>query len=776
MLARVELRRGWRTLVVLGLLAGLGLGGALAAGQLARRTSTAYERLEATSGTPDAVVLSTDRSGAARPIAGFREVARVWDGVTAIGLVEGDAVRYAGVFAGLAPPPPGLFTPLVVEGRALRPGADDELLVTERLAGLAGLQVGDELPVRFLTADEVAQFDTGFGTPDGPRIRMRIVGVIRAALGEGDAGPETFSTPAFARRLTAASSTFPTVLVRLREGEAITTFRRSIERLEARTATLTGAEEFARFEVQEPGRQRPVVAVTARVVVAGLTVFAVIAAAAALLGVGLVLRRHVVARAARDDRTLGALGVSRRQRLWVQVVAGWPFVATATAGALVVALAAAGIDPIGSMGDREPNPGWHANVALLAVGALLVALVAFALLVVTAVRPRRRGGRTGSATDRRMEWLATVGVPTPAVIGYGFAVNPGRGRAALPVRGALVAMTVVVAGIVGVATFGASLDDVVGDPTRWGWRADAQIADVDDALVAALRADPRVATVAVAEEFQVRIGGLRASAQAVAGRPGIGWTVLDGRRPRGSGEVLLGERLARRLGVAVGDRVTLRAPGGEAVTLAVTGTGSGPDLTDGQFAGGLLVSRADVERVALTQPFRDALVRFRPGADADATRRALGREVELIEPARPPDVDNLAQLGRLPEVLVGFLALLGAALLANALLVAARRRRHELDTLRAVGFVRRQVVTVFVTAATVSVGVALLVGTGFGILVGRWAWRFTAHSAYVAAQLVVPVGPLLGFAGGTLAGAVGLALLTGRRATGRPAAEGLRTE
>ena len=40
MLARVELRRAWRTLLALGLLAGVTLGIALAATQVARRTAT----------------------------------------------------------------------------------------------------------------------------------------------------------------------------------------------------------------------------------------------------------------------------------------------------------------------------------------------------------------------------------------------------------------------------------------------------------------------------------------------------------------------------------------------------------------------------------------------------------------------------------------------------------------------------------------------------------------------------------------------------------------
>ena len=57
MLARVETRRAWRTLVALGLLAGAALGIGLTAAHVARRTATAYDRLVAATGAADATVL-----------------------------------------------------------------------------------------------------------------------------------------------------------------------------------------------------------------------------------------------------------------------------------------------------------------------------------------------------------------------------------------------------------------------------------------------------------------------------------------------------------------------------------------------------------------------------------------------------------------------------------------------------------------------------------------------------------------------------------------------
>jgi hypothetical protein len=316
---------------------------------------------------------------------------------------------------------------------------------------------------------------------------------------------------------------------------------------------------------------------------------------------------------------------------------------------------------------------------------------------------------------------------------------------------------------------------LVEEPDRCGWVADAAVLDTNDEMVATLRRDPRVDAVTVTSEFDVAVEGRRLTASVLRGPRGLGWTELDGRAPRGAGEVMLGARLARSLGVDVGDRVQMRTVGGERVTRAVVGVGTGP-VTGGQFAGGVVLHPADVDRLALTQPFRGALLRIAPDADAHVTRRAIGRDMELIAPERPPDVDNLAQLGRLPAVLVGFLVVLSVTVLANSLLVTVRRRRHELDTLRAIGFVHRQVRTVLVTTSTTTVAIGLVVGTALGLLVGAAAWRFTAQSVYVAGDAVLALGRLAVLSVAALVVAAAIALAVAHAVIRRSPATGLRTE
>ena len=178
--ARHELRRRGVALVLLGLAAGLL--GAVVIGALAtaRRTATAYERLEQASAIDDvrALVfgdpaLATDVGRRCR--ASRRRGRRRWPSA-------GSTVRapsYTALLTG-PPPPAGLFTPVVVAGRLPAADAPEEVLVVEAYADDvrpgAGRHGSRSTSSR---ADEVAQFDTGFGEPDGPTIDLVVSGITR---------------------------------------------------------------------------------------------------------------------------------------------------------------------------------------------------------------------------------------------------------------------------------------------------------------------------------------------------------------------------------------------------------------------------------------------------------------------------------------------------------------------------------------------------------------------------------------------------------------------
>ena len=72
-------------------------------------------------------------------------------------------------------------------------------------------------------------------------------------------------------------------------------------------------------------------------------------------------------------------------------------------------------------------------------------------------------------------------------------------------------------------------------------------------------------------------------------------------------------------------------------------------------------------------------------------------------------------MGALPEILAGLLAVLAVATLGHTLATAVQRRRHDLATLKAVGFVPRQVAATLAWLGTSLAAVALVIGLPLGV-------------------------------------------------------------
>ena len=86
-------------------------------------------------------------------------------------------------------------------------------------------------------------------------------------------------------------------------------------------------------------------------------------------------------------------------------------------------------------------------------------------------------GRTRDDVSRPStvgDWAARAGMSPALVVGARLAVEPGRGRRAVPVRSALVGAIAGVLGIVACFTFRAGIDDALAQPERSGivWDAD----------------------------------------------------------------------------------------------------------------------------------------------------------------------------------------------------------------------------------------------------------------------------------------------------------------
>jgi putative ABC transport system permease protein len=276
-------------------------------------------------------------------------------------------------------------------------------------------------------------------------------------------------------------------------------------------------------------------------------------------------------------------------------------------------------------------------------------------------------------------------------------------------------------------------------------------------------------------------------------------SIVSGRPASGTGEVVLGSVLARDLHVGVGDRVSLATDGGAGdatvVGLAVFPRFAAYDGAEKTGLGeGVAMTPAEAESLGAQVDPALELLQLARGTDVDAATRDLdarltsaARDLGLpIEAGnasswkitRPPEPDGLTgyrDLGSLPIIFAGLLALVTGGATAHVLISSVRQRRTELGVLRAFGFDRRQVRRSIAWQASATALVALVVGIPLGIVVGRAGWHVFADRIGVVPSVAMPVW-LVAVVPVVLGLANAVALLPARRATRAPAALALRTE
>ena len=176
-----------------------------------------------------------------------------------------------------------------------------------------------------------------------------------------------------------------------------------------------------------------------------------------------------------------------------------------------------------------------------------------------------------------------AGLPVSGVEGMRLALEPGRGRTAVPVRsvlaGAVLAMTVVTATL----TFGASLTTLVSHPALYGWNFDYAFyavqgwGSVPARWAGPLLAGDRLVAATTGGELRDRPG--RRADRARHGRPPARrWPrVLSGHGLDSSRDVVLGPATLAALHQRVGGIVTL-ASGSFRVRLRIAGTATMPAI------------------------------------------------------------------------------------------------------------------------------------------------------------------------------------------------------
>lgn len=764
---RLELRRRWRTLAVLALLVAVATATVLAAVAGARRGQTAFSRLWATTLPATATVLPN------QPGFDWAKV-RALPEVTALAEFP---VYYGAAVEGLRganigfPPADSQFTrtierPVVLQGRLFNPSRVDEVVASPHFLSAYGKRVGDTLTLLLPTPKQV---DAGYtastgGPPRGPEITVRIVGVIRTPFlldNVGDTGGVLPSPALFTHYRASIMGTtdqmFVNALVRLKGGAAeIPAFRADLARVTGRSDIDVWNNSVT---IGDPIRK------VTGYEAACLLAFGLAALVAALFLVGQSVARYVSATVV-DLRVLQAVGMTPRQAVASATAA--PFlagVAGATVGVAGAVMASLWM-PIGAASLVEPHPGLDVDWLVLGAGwvaAILLVLAGSAAVAAAALAAGRR-----RAPQRRSAVVAAIagaGLPVPAVVGARFALEPGRGRSAVPVRPALLGAVAGVLGVLAAFTFYAGVADAAANPARFGqtWQLEAYVGENGHdfgpvgQVLRAIAADRAVTGVA-----DLRIGGAqsgRVSIESFSYDPVAGKRVpvvlTGGRMPASASEIVLAPTTAKDLGASIGSTVRLT---GAATPRAMTVTGTGFVLAGPHngYADGAWLTPAGFSRIFrgahFSFKFHVAAVAPRPGANVPAVARRLdaaaaaikgGRGFMLAPPPPLPEVQQIQDVAVLPLALGGFLALLAAGAVGHALAIAVRRRGHELAVLRALGLTRLQSRLVVVTQASVLTVIGLAFGVPLGVALGRSIWRVVAGFTPLAYHPPLAVWALL---------------------------------
>lgn len=772
-----ELRARWRGVAAIALLVGLVGGVVLATAAGARRTGSAYERFVERTATRDASV-QVDDGDVDEILAEIEQL----DLVAASGRLEiipvqpTDGSLHTEVDLAIYASPDGRWStdldrPLVLEGRMPAPGAAGEVLVNELAVEQTGLSVGDTIEVATFTPDQLEALHSG-GTFDGfggPTVDLQVVGIGRQGTdlqgAEVSQGVVLLASAATHQALDGRVGALTGLLgVRLAPGATVGELRTEARRIVGDGSFEVGSaeEDFGRSTQDATG-----------VLARALAAFAAVGAVAGAVAVGGAVTRQC---AASQDamRALGAVGCDRRQRAFagaaVPLVGGALGTVLAVAGAVV----ASGRFPVSVARRVEPDPGVQVDALVLAVGSVVL-LAAAALWSLSSVGRLARAGRKPLA---RRPWSSLPLRPS-ASIGIGHAFDRRTTGRTVPVRAALAASVLGVLGVVGTATVVRSFDALVDDPTRQGWTWSAEpdlYTDDPEALVEELAADPGVEAIARRRTGRLEVEGSIVPGFAFDEHTGdLAPPLREGRLPAGDDEVALGARTAAALGVGLGERVTMTdADGGSVPDVEVVGVAVFAPVETKDPGTGALVTSEGLERYRRSDGFSSLLVRYREGFDpsrleGSIMERGLADFAAIYaRPRLPGDLENLDLVMPIVVALGAFFAALGLAGLTHGLMVGARRRRHELATLRALGMRRGQVRSVVVVTGFATALFGALLGAPLGVAAGRSVWTLVIGGKGMLDAPTVPALVVVGVIPAALLVALAVSWWPGTAATRRP--------
>jgi hypothetical protein len=825
---RATLPRRWGGYLALTLLVGLVGGVALGSLTAARRTYASYPAFLASTNPSDLFVLpqtSSPEPGLVNRLARLPHVRSAEEGeqINAATLTpRGKVQTVLETQVELVASPNGLFTDQdrlkIIKGRAADPARADEVVATNEAASVLHLHVGERIPVGIVRSS--SQNEQVYR-----RTKLTVVGIgvlgIQLVHDDIDSNRAGFlvGTPVLLRQYESCCATNSYDGLQLHGGSRYaTTVLQGYERLIDNPALSHGQLVVYQTAAIEAEAQQAI-----RPEAVALAVFGVIALAAALIIGTQAISRQLHGGAA-DTEVLRALGAGPATTMADGLLG---VVAATVAGALLAAAVAVGLSPLtlfGPVRTVQTAPGIDADWAVLGPG---MAVLALGLALVAAgigyrlapQRAARRGGAAGRGSSVVGAALA-AGLPVAGGAGLRFALEPGRGRTAVPVRSVMAGTVLAV--LVGIATltFGASLTTLVSHPSLYGWNFDYALYSVDGYgpvpsrwTTPLLARDRDVAATTGAYFATVQIDGQTVPGIAVSTPAAITPSALTGNKLGGAGQIVLGPATLAALHKRVGDTVTVSE--GQIIPptrLRIVGTAALPTIGDvigvhASLSTGAIISTRSLPAADLTAygPVSGpnaVFIRLRPGVSKAAGMRSLNQIaaqlnqdshgplveslfgnigqyinfVSVLPVQRPAEIVNYRSMGAMPAVLAGGLAAGAVAGLGLTLVASVRRRRRDFATLKTLGFTKGQLAAAVAWQSTVVAAVGLVVGVPAGIAAGRWLWLAFARELSAVPDPVVPAGSIALAVVAALVLANLVAALPGRAAARTPAAIVLRAE
>jgi hypothetical protein len=765
-----ELRRRWRSWLILVVLITLVGGLVLAAIAAGRRTATAFPRFVASHGY-DVYIYNQ------KPVPGLSRL----PGVSSVTTIDNPAsgqptcactthvINPSDFYINELSPTALRRVVKLVDGRMPAASSPYDVLASFTLQQDFGVQIGSVIHAPLYALSQLRALASGANVaPSGPRVTLHVVGIGAAEM-EFPSGttPEydLFTTPAFARAVNRRVPHASVYLVRLRHGTS------SLLRFAAAAGSL--------HLVYVSNQAAAAAAVTASIhpQAVGWWVLAVLAALAGLAVVGQALGRQSVVES-ETYPSLVALGLPRHQLVVLGMARNLTMALVGAAGAVIVAFALSPLTPVGEARLAEPSTGLAFDPLVLLLGALATVIVVLLLGVWPAVRASRVhvGGERASEAHPSfiVSKVVATGAPPSAVIGVRHALERGRGGASLPVGTALFGSVLAVLALCTTVVFADSLTQLTTTPALYGSNYSFSFSTSSEgpgnpaSWVSSLEHDHSITAIMLAATDVVSINGH--DINAIAGKALRGPILLsrvDGRLPTGEHDMTLGVTTLHQVGAHVGSvlEVTLQLPtgGSRSVPFRVVGTTSFPSDAGSGLGNGSAFTMAGYLN-AVCPPGREVigcrkafaasenfivLARATSGPKGQADVARYVAQGSASRPTIPTSLVNFGEAVNFPLILGFVLGVFGLATLLHLLVVSVVRRRREMGLLKALGFVNAQVGATVLWQATTVALVGILIGVPLGIVIGRAVWN-----AFATNLGAVPVAAVPGLTTAVLAIAV----------------------